>query len=84
MSLSSEWKGIGTLLGVPSDTLKRIKREEESINDRLQEMLQEWLNQVNPEPTWTQLVGVVELFNHSKADEMRHCLIDIPNPVLIS
>ena len=34
-------------------------------------MLSEWLKQVNPLPTWEDLADTVEMFDPSKAAEMR-------------
>ena len=78
LPLSKEWKNIGTLLEIPSGTLDRISCDEQSTNDRLREMLKEWLKQSNPQPTFKRLIEAVKQFNSSMADEMNQHLIDIP------
>ena len=77
MPISKEWKNIGTLLEIPGGTLDRIVRDEQFTNDCLREMLQEWLRQTNPLPTWTQIIEAVKPFNPSVADEMKQYLVDI-------
>jgi hypothetical protein len=65
-------------LGVTKPILDKIKSNEEGANDRLQEMLSEWLKQIDPPPTWTALAEAVEAVDSSKAMEIRkHCL-DMP------
>ena len=74
----THWKTIGTLLGVSKPVLDKIKSDEEGANDRLQEMLSEWLKQIDPPPSWTALAAAVEAVDPSKAMEIRkHCL-DMP------
>ena len=69
LPLSADWKAIGTytLLGLPRDLLKKIKADEEGARDRSQEVLSEWLNQVDPRPTWAALAEAVEPVNKVKA-----------------
>jgi hypothetical protein len=65
-------------LGVTKPILDKIKSNEEGANDRLQEMLSEWLKQIDPPPTWTALAEAVETVDSSTAMEIRkHCL-DMP------
>ena len=47
------------------------------MNSRLRAMLTEWLKQVNPPPTWSQLAGAVEPFDKAKAEEMKTSCIDL-------
>ena len=78
LPLASYWKTIGTLLGVSKPILDKIKSDEEGANDHLQEMLSEWLKQIDPPPSWTALAESVEMIDSSKAMEIRkHCL-DMP------
>ena len=51
-----------------------IKRDEEGVKDCLQAMLSEWLKQVHPQPTWTDIVDAVEEVDSSKAEEIRQNL----------
>lgn len=79
ITLATHWKTIGTLLCVPKHVLDRIKNDEDGVNDRLQEMLSEWLKQTNPAPTWATLADAVEMVNSSKAKKLRkHCWTLIP------
>ena len=78
LPLATHWKTIGTLLRVSKPVLDKIKSDEEGANDRLQEMLSEWLRQIDPPPSWTALAEAVEAVDSSKAVEIRkHCL-DMP------
>ena len=78
LPLAAHWRTIGTLLGVSKDVQKRIRSDEEGVNDYLQEMLSEWLKQTDPLPTWSALAEAVEMVDSSKAKEIRdHCL-DMP------
>ena len=77
LPLSADWKAIGTLLGLPRDLLKRIKADEEIAEDRLQEVLSEWLKQVDPHPTWAALAKAVEHVDKVKAQEIKTKYIDI-------
>ena len=69
--LATQWKSIGTLLGLSQDVLDRINSDEASANDRLQMMTSEWLKQVTHPPTWSNLVTAVKMFDKSKAQEIR-------------
>lgn len=44
---------------------------------RLREMLVEWLKQVKPPPTWTQLADAVEPFDPAKAEHLRSTYVDL-------
>lgn len=71
LPLAKDWKTIGCLLGVERHVLDGINRDEEGVRDCLQAMLSEWLKQVDPRPTWTDIVDAVEEVNSSKAEEIR-------------
>ena len=62
---------IGTLLGVPAHVLDNIRGEGERVDERLREMLSEWLKQIDPPPTWTSLAEAVETVDESKAQRLR-------------
>ena len=68
--LARDWKTIGALLGVEKHVLDNIKRDEESVRDCLHAMLSEWLKQVDPPPTWKDLVNAIEKVDSSKAQEI--------------
>ena len=69
--LATHWISIGTLLGVEGHIIQRIKSEDDGIHEKLQEMLSEWLRQIDPAPTWKDLADVVERFDFAKAKEIR-------------
>ena len=72
--LATKWTDIGTLLGVSEPILDRINRERERIHDCLREMLSEWLKQIDPVPTWKELIDAVEIADKSKAKEISESL----------
>ena len=71
LDLASHWKTIGTLLGLESRLLDKIKSDEEGAHDRLREMLSEWLKQVDPPPTWKDIIDAVQKIDAIKAQEIR-------------
>ena len=77
-SLATQWKTIGALLGISKPVLDKIKSDEERADDRLQEMLSEWLKQTDSPPTWTKLADAVEIINKSKAQKLREHCLDAP------
>ena len=72
-TVAASWKSIGTLLGIPGHILDNIKSSEERVDERLREMLSEWLKQIDPPPTWTALAEAVEVIDESKAQRLRQC-----------
>lgn len=75
--LADHWENIGCLLGIKQHALKRIKKDEENVHDRLQEMLSEYLKQVDPLPTWKNIIDTVDIIDSSKAKEMNANLAHI-------
>ena len=74
LPLATDWKTIGTLLGLPEHILEKIKTDEDTAHDRLQKMLSEWLKQVGS-PTRKALADAVENIDKVKAQEIRkHCM----------
>ena len=71
ISLASNWKTIGGLLGVERHVLDNIKKDEDDVRDCLHAMLSEWLKQVDPQPTWKDIVDAIEEVDSSKAEEIR-------------
>ena len=73
LNIAAEWQNLGTLLGVPGDTLSRIKHDERGsgANSCLREMLTEWLRKTDPPPTWSELADAVKPLNSSIAEEIR-------------
>ena len=78
LSISKDWKNIGILLSIPSGTLDKIERDEQDMHSRLREMLIQWFK-INHQPTWTQLIDVVEPFDLSKAEELKRRYKDYPS-----
>ena len=71
LTLAAEWKTIGALLGLQPHMLARVKADEDGVRNCLQGMLSEWLNQIDPPPTWAILVEAVEAVSQQKAQEIR-------------
>lgn len=69
--LASEWKNIGVLLGIQTGLLNNIKSDELSTVGRLCVMLETWLKQVDPQPTWNDICEVVENFDPYHAQHLR-------------
>ena len=69
--LPRNWYTFGLLLNVPKSSLSTIRRNNPGDHDRLYETLKEWLKQTDSPPTWHELAEVVELFDRSKAQEIR-------------
>ena len=77
LSISKDWKNIGTLLSIPSGTLDRLEKDEPDTHSRLRAMLTEWLK-INHQPTWIELIDAVEPFDPSKAEELKKHHKDFP------
>ena len=74
--VATHWKTIGTLLGIPEHLLKNIESNEKRVDERLREMLSEWLKLIDPPPTWTALAEAVEVIDKSKAQRLRECSLE--------
>ena len=70
-AMKNEWYEIGVRLGVPSEDLRSIETENMRVNDRLINMVDEWLKRIDPIPSWQQLAEVVEKMHPRKAAEIR-------------
>ena len=51
-----KWYNIGLKLRIPHHTLDDIERKKSETEDRLREMLKQWLSSISPHPTWSGLV----------------------------
>ena len=60
--VASEWKRLGVHLGIPTETLDTIAADHPHKSQNcLLEMLKEWLKQqVDPPPSWVNIVDAVE------------------------
>lgn len=67
LPLASKWKNIGCLLGISAGMLDRIKHDEQTAENCLQEMVRTWLQQT---PTWSALAEAVRPFDESIAKEL--------------
>lgn len=67
LPLMREWLIIGELLGINDRTLREIEHAKRSNNERLHDVILEWLKQTNPHPTWEVLAEKMERLNPSKA-----------------
>lgn len=55
--VKTQWKAIGIQLEVPTPTLRRIESTHKNDpEEAFSEMMYEWLNQTDPEPTWSAIV----------------------------
>ena len=71
--LAIDWKNIGTLLKVEHFKLDCIENNCRNMAQNcLREMLNTWLKQSHPEPTWQAVAEAVELLgDQQKAKEIR-------------
>ena len=70
--VAAEWQNIGCILEISSGELDSIRREErERCSDCLRRMLETWLKQINPPPTWEALVEAVSVYNPKIAEELK-------------
>lgn len=69
--LASEWQNIGTYLHIRCGDLETIKTDESRAKSCLREMLNTWLKQIDPLPTWNDLAEAVQPFNPRIAKEIR-------------
>ena len=71
MPIAYKWKTIGTLLQVKNSSLNNIKKDNQNESEEcLQEMLGQWLRQVDPQPSWQALVDVVKEVDPNLADKI--------------
>ena len=56
----AKWYDIGIELEIPTGTLKSIRSMYDSPSDCLLEMLDTWLKQVDPKPSWRLLISALE------------------------
>jgi len=70
--VAAEWQNIGCILEISSGELDSIRREErERCNDCLRRMLETWLKQIHPPPTWEALAEAVSVYNPNLAEELK-------------
>ena len=71
LPISKKWKNIGALLNISDSILEKISADEDGVDDCLRAMLAKWLKQVEPAPTWAELMDAVEPFNEGIATKIR-------------
>ena len=55
-----KWRAIGIQLEVPSATLKMIAHTHKTDSEQaFADMIEEWLSQVDPEPSWSAIVDAL-------------------------
>ena len=69
-----KWHNIGIMLDVPETTLEQIEADYPGdCQQCVREMIKSWLKQVNPPPTWKDLVDAVQIINPSLATKIMNC-----------
>ena len=68
LPIANEWKTIGILLKLPPGRLDSIENENNKDNDRLREMVAEWLKTLDA--TWGYLIAAVKPMNKARASEI--------------
>ena len=71
----AKWYDIGIELEIPTGTLKSIKSMYDSPAECLVEMLDTWLKQVDPKPSWRELINALEqptVGEERLADRLKH------------
>ena len=58
--VSDKWFSLGVQLHVPIGTLRCIRNDIRTVAECLLEMLTVWLKQINPPPTWNNLIKALE------------------------
>ena len=56
----SQWQGIGLQLRLASPVLEGIEQQYSKTEDRLREILKQWLKQATPVPCWDALVEALK------------------------
>ena len=58
--VACKWKTLGIFLKIQTGILDTIEADHHNTQDRLQEMLQVWLKQVDPPPTWASIINALD------------------------
>ena len=68
---SKQWMNIGVMLSLNYQHLTAIGTRCSGVpDDCLREMLNDWLQQVNPQPTKSALVNAVKMYNPPLAEKI--------------
>ena len=71
--VEKQWRNIGTMLKLKKEDLKSIATDEDNdtVTNRLREMLTLWLSQEDPVPSWEALAEAVEPFSGQVAAKVK-------------
>ena len=71
LPVSKDWMNIGTMLSLSHGRLTAIETRCRDVPANcLREMLNDWLQQTDPQPTKSALVDAVEMFNPLLAEKI--------------
>ena len=66
-TVASKWKTIGILLEIPKGKLAGIERKcQHDPHSCLVELLETWLERVNPPATWSSIIDAVEFLGEEQ------------------
>ena len=66
MTFENDWKFIGSGLGIAVDILRAIKANNDTVRERMFEMIASWLKRESinqPLPTWNRLLKILSRFD---------------------
>ena len=69
--LRSKWMVLGTFLCVDHSSLEAVKVDSDNCDESIVKLIELWLRQISPPPTWQALVDAVQSLDQSKAEEIR-------------
>ena len=64
--VADKWKMIGVLLEIPKGKLASIAERNRDPQECLINMLEIWLDRVNPSPTWVAIIEAVEFLGEEQ------------------
>ena len=71
LSEAKHWHNIGILLDIPESTLEQIETDYPGdCQQCVREMIKSWLKQVDPPPSWKDLVEAVRVVNPNLAKKI--------------
>ena len=76
LPVASNWKILGGLMGVQKHVLDKIDQDKNGVYNKLQEMLSEWLKQIDPPPTWTLIADALSYLDAARAERIRRLYVE--------